>query len=293
MKGWLKALLFFFAWLLAQIIFTSPLMLALGIDGKSINSVDAPNSALILLIAATLQLVGTGIAVYLFLKHIDKAPFKVLGLSWKGNGQNLAWGLLLGAGLISVGTLALMAAGMVTLNFSQFSLLSIFISIILFAIVAVNEEVMARGYLLRVLMESANKYWALIISALIFAFLHGMNPNISWVALLNLFLAGVLLGIYYIHYKNLWFSIGIHFTWNFFQGPIWGSNVSGTTTESLFSQQLSGNDLITGGAFGFEGSLMCSVLTILSIVAVEVWARRNKPSCESLPLEDIEQPELA
>jgi hypothetical protein len=105
-----------------------------------------------------------------------------------------------------------------------------------------------------------------------------MNPNFSWVAMANLFLAGYLLGVYYIHYKNLWFSIGMHFTWNFVQGPIWGSNVSGTSSEAVFTQQLSGNELINGGAFGFEASLVCAILMIVAIVGVELWARRASSS---------------
>ena len=285
MKGWIKALLFFLAWLFAQIIITSPLMMALGRDGETINSLSATNRATIQLITGILQLVATGFVINLFLKFIDKAHYSVLGFSIKGKEKHLFAGLLLGAGLISIGTLALMAAGMITLNISNPNLMGFFASLILFAIVAVNEEVMARGYLLRVLMESGNKYWALVFSALIFAFLHGLNPNISWIAVLNLFLAGCLLGVYYIHYKNLWFSIGIHFTWNFFQGPIWGSNVSGTTNESLFSQQLSGNELITGGAFGFEASLMCTVLVIFAIAGVELWTRKNGSLSQNSQLE--------
>ncbi|SDC03851.1 CPBP family intramembrane glutamic endopeptidase [Williamwhitmania taraxaci] len=276
MKGWLKALLFFFTWLLAQIAITSPIMLVLGTTGETINNVSTQDRAIIQLITGILQLLGSAVVIYLFLKYIDKAPFKTLGFSSKGKARHLIAGLLLGTGLISIGILVLMAAGMITLTVTNPNLVWIFASMILFVIVAVNEEAMTRGYLLRVLMESGNKYWALIISALIFALLHGLNPNISLTALINLFLAGVLLGVYYIHYKNLWFSIGLHFTWNFFQGPIWGSNVSGTTGESLFSQQLSGNELITGGAFGFEASLMCTILVVLAIIAVDLWARRSQ-----------------
>ena len=277
MKGWLKAILFFIAWILTQVIITSPLIIALGTDGESLNKISAPDRTTIQILTAILQLIGTGFIVYIFLKYIDKTPFKNLGLSLQGKGKHLGLGLLLGIGLISVGMLALTMAGMITLSYSNPNTLALATSSILFAIVAVNEEIMARGYLLRVLMESCNKYWALIISAVVFAILHGLNPNVSWVALLNLFLAGCLLGVYYIHYNNLWFSIGLHFTWNYFQGPIWGSNVCGTTTESLFTQQLSGNDLITGGAFGFEASLMCSALIIISIIMVEVWAKKANP----------------
>ena len=67
MKGWLKALLFFFAWLFAQIIITTPLMAVLGSDGETINNISAPNRATIQLITGILQLLGTGFVIYLFL----------------------------------------------------------------------------------------------------------------------------------------------------------------------------------------------------------------------------------
>lgn len=274
MKGWLKALLFILAWLLALVIVTTPFALAFGINGDGFGTGTNQSRTFLLLLASLLQLAATFLVIYLFLKFIEKAPVSSLGFSIKGKSKHLLYGMLLGAGLISVGILSLTAFGLIKLNLGSLNIFAITTSLVLFAIVAVNEEVMARGYLLRVIMESCGKYYALAISALIFALLHGMNPNLSWIAMLNLFLAGCLLGLYYIHFKNLWFSIGLHFTWNYFQGPIWGSNVSGTANESLFTQQLSGNEIITGGAFGFEASLVCTVLILFALVAVELWARR-------------------
>lgn len=274
MKGWLKALLFFLAWILTQAIIMTPIALIFGMNGEGFGEVTGQSRTLLLLLTSLLQLGATGLVIYIFLKFIEKVPFSSLGFSIKGKSKHLLFGMLLGAGLISIGILSLTAFGLVKLDLGPLNIFAITTSIVLFAIVAVNEEVMARGYLLRVLMESSGKYWALAISAIIFALLHGMNPNLSWIAMLNLFLAGCLLGLYYIHYKNLWFSIGLHFTWNYFQGPIWGSNVSGTTSESLFSQQLSGNEMITGGAFGFEASLVCTVFMMVALVAVELWARK-------------------
>lgn len=278
MKGWQKAILFFFAWMFAEVIITLPLMLATGMDGENIGNITGPNRTNILLLTSILQFVATLLIVFIFIRFIEKKPLSILGLLLKGKTVHLIIGMLLGIGLISFGTLILMAFGMVTLNLGNPTIISLFTSLVLFAIVAFNEEIMARGYLLRVIMESSGKYWALAISSLIFALLHAMNPNFSWIAMANLFLAGVLLGVYYIHYKNLWFSIGMHFTWNFVQGPIWGSNVSGTSSEAVFTQQLSGNELLTGGAFGFEASLVCSLLMIIAIVGVELWARRASSS---------------
>ena len=104
--------------------------------------------------------------------------------------------------------------------------------------------------------------------------MHIGNPNMSAIPLFNLFLAGLFLGIYCIHRKNLWFPIGAHFTWNYFQGPVLGFEVSGNVVDSIFIQSLAGSDLITGGQFGFEGSIILTTFMIIGIIYLD---RRFSP----------------
>jgi membrane protease YdiL (CAAX protease family) len=216
-----------------------------------------------------------GIAA-IFIKYIDKTKFVDLGFRLRKRWSHLAFGLLGGFVFISLVSGILILLGAITIQDVHFIPVSQLLWIVLFAMVAVNEETFARGYLLRALMESTGKYWALLISAIVFAGLHGLNPNMSWIAMINLLIAGILLGVYYIHFKNLWFSIGIHLTWNYFQGPVWGYHVSGTTTSGIFTLQESGSTLINGGEFGFEGSLVCTIMMLVAIVAIDLWARREK-----------------
>ena len=98
--------------------------------------------------------------------------------------------------------------------------------------------------------------------------MHLGNANISTVGFINIILAGILLGIYYIHKQNLWFPIGIHFTWNLFQGPVLGFEVSGYETVSVINQTVQGNELLTGGEFGFEASLLATVLMVVAIIVI-------------------------
>nr|WP_321412929.1 CPBP family intramembrane glutamic endopeptidase [uncultured Allomuricauda sp.] len=88
------------------------------------------------------------------------------------------------------------------------------------------------GVILRNFMESMNKYVALLVSALLFALMHAANPKLSLIGNINLFLAGVVLGLPYIYTKNLMFPIAFHFSWNFFQS-LFGFNVSGLDSYSL------------------------------------------------------------
>jgi hypothetical protein len=106
----------------------------------------------------------------------------------------------------------------------------------------------------------------------LFALLHLMNPNVAFLPMLNLVLGGLLLGASYLYTRNLWFPVSLHFFWNWIQGPVLGYEVSGNRfCETLFSLRLPANNLINGGAFGFEGSLVCTVLATLFTLFIIWW----------------------
>ncbi|MEJ2055879.1 MAG: CPBP family intramembrane metalloprotease [Calditrichaceae bacterium] len=105
--------------------------------------------------------------------------------------------------------------------------------------------------------------------------MHLFNPSVSLISTINIFLAGILLGIYFIHKGNLWFPIGMHFTWNFFQGPVFGFEVSGMRTYDIINHDIAGHKLITGGEFGYEGSLIATVAMIVLIVVIHLKHRER------------------
>ena len=75
---------------------------------------------------------------------------------------------------------------------------------------------------------------------------------------------------------DLWFPIGIHWAWNFTQGNVSGFAVSGgDTEESILTATLSGPDIITGGSFGPEASIVALTLgTILSAFYLrKIWKK--------------------
>ncbi len=207
--------------------------------------------------------------VSLFREQLDKRSVYSLGWEMKGREKDFVLGLLLGFLLMAVGFVVLCLLGFLTVSKIQFQPLLMLFYVFLCVLVSVNEELMIRGYLLNNLMGISNKYTALIISSLIFAFMHAMSPNLTAIGFLNIVLAGVLLGIYYIHQVNLWFPLALHFSWNFFQGPIFGFEVSGIALDGLITQELTkANDWLTGGNFGFEGSILVTIMMILSIVVI-------------------------
>jgi membrane protease YdiL (CAAX protease family) len=184
--------------------------------------------------------------------------------------RDLAAGILWGIVLISTVFLVIYAAGGVTITGVQFPWDKLATLTIVMFLVGINEELYVRGYLLTNLMESTNKYVALLITSLIFSASHLFNPNWTLIGLANIILAGLLLGIYFVHQRNLWFPIGMHFSWNLFQGPIYGAEVSGVATPSVLQTEISGSELLTGGEFGFEASLVATAAIVVSIILVHL-----------------------
>ena len=103
--------------------------------------------------------------------------------------------------------------------------------------------------------------------------MHGFNPNIDLFGFLDLFLAGILLGVSYIFTKNLWFPITLHFSWNFFQSLL-GFNVSGQDSYSLIEFKITEKNILNGGDFGFEGSIF-SIIAQLIFISI-IWYYYNK-----------------
>lgn len=111
--------------------------------------------------------------------------------------------------------------------------------------------------------------------------MHIANPNYSFFSAFELFLSGIFLGISYIHMKNLIFPIALHFSWNFFQGTIFGFNVSGQNGYSLIKQKRSENNIWNGGEFGFEGSVISMALQIICIIILYLYFSNKTKGTES------------
>ncbi|HUQ65493.1 MAG TPA: CPBP family intramembrane glutamic endopeptidase, partial [Flavitalea sp.] len=124
-----------------------------------------------------------------------------------------------------------------------------------------------RGYILKNLMKSFNKWIALLISAVLFTMVHYSNTGIPAIGLFNTFIGGLVLGIAYIITRSLWLPIFFHLSWNFIQGPILGFRVSGLKFESIMSVEASGSTLLSGGDYGFEGSVICTIMLLVALTA--------------------------
>ena len=143
---------------------------------------------------------------------------------------------------------------------------------------AVAEEMIYRAILFRWIEEFAGSWAALILSSVLFGLSHIDNPNADLVSMVGIMLeGGILLGAAYMLTRRLWFSMGIHASWNLTQGEIFDIPVSGNDAHGLVEAKLSGPILLTGGGFGLEASLISIVIGTAAGLAI-VWlaVRRGK-----------------
>jgi phosphoglycolate phosphatase len=119
---------------------------------------------------------------------------------------------------------------------------------------------------------------ATLVSSLFFGMLHSINPNASPLGVLNICLAGFLLSAGYLYTGQLALPIGLHISWNFFLGSVFGFPVSGTLWQSgaVIRILQDGPERWTGGAFGPEGGLLGSLTILLGIGVIWFWKGRGK-----------------
>ncbi len=273
-RGWQRILLIIIPYIFIVGIFQYIGALIVKVDIAAIDSHKTSEQHMIM---SFLSLLGTVLVIWLFMKHVDKERFVKVGFETKNRLNEFLVGIGIGAFIMAAGYLLLLVLGEINFERVIFDFKEIIISIFMFIIVAVMEELLMRGYILKNLMISFNKYVALIVSSVLFSLMHGFNPNIDLFSLTNIFLAGILLGISYIHTKNLWFPIALHLSWNLFQ-TILGFNVSGQKTYSLIEFGITENNLLNGGKFGFEGSILSVIAMLITIIGIEIYYRRQKLS---------------
>lgn len=202
--------------------------------------------------------------------RLENKTFADLGLTLRGYVPDLWRGAWIASILLVVGFLLSLAMGAVEITDFQINLSSILASWFFFLLVALFEEIVVRGYVLgRLLNAGMNRFLALFLSSALFSALHLANPHVALLPLLNLWLAGVLLGGSYIYTRNLWLPISLHLFWNWIQGPLLGYSVSGQEiVVPTLTLRLSDNTLINGGEFGFEGSVLCTVLLAMAGILI-------------------------
>jgi len=249
-----------------------PVLATIPVSGERLSA-GLIAQGLLLLMAALL-------AGWAMLAWVDGSPPGELGFALRRRVPlELAAGLAIGAGVLALPVLLLALGGAyryVPQAGSIAGWLAVSgVSLAAFAIPAAAEEALFRGYLFRTLVEGAGAVMAIAVTSLLFTLVHGSNPNVTPFGLVNIFLAGVLLGVAVLRTATLWFATAVHLGWNWaMAGPL-DLPVSGIGGYDvpLYDVAGSGPAWLTGGAFGPEGGLIGTVAVMLGIAAVG-WVTR-------------------
>ncbi len=238
--------------------------------GKSISAVlklwlpnpaEAPFTSLahaVLWVVADLGMAAAGLLV---LRFVDRRPPALLGLSLdRGWLRELAFGLGGGFAATSALVAAMLGVGAISLApapEAAASLLRLPQYLLVFALAAAAEELLFRGYPLQVLAEGSRPWLAGTVLCLLFTAAHTGNPDVTAAGIANVLLAAAVLTVLYLQTRRLWLPIGFHLSWNLAQSWLWGFDVSGIEIpDRVVVVTQHGHELLTGGGFGLEGSLL-------------------------------------
>jgi len=264
---------------------------------RLLTGLDAPESGWDLVVFAGAFL-GLSVAVVGLAWVVDRRYTRDLGVAPSGRWyRDCAAGLAVGGAMatavvaVLLATRAASVAGTVTGRQAQLTVTGVgpLVGAGLWALfytgAATLEEVAVRGYLLVNAAEGVSGWlgrrrgllFGVAVTAGLFGVLHASNPGGTVLGLLNITLAGFLLGGTYVLTGRLALAVGIHAAWNFTVGAVYGLPVSGLKTSSaLFAVEPDGSRALTGGPFGPEGGVVMLAALAVGAGLVVLWVRRSE-----------------
>ncbi len=289
-----RSLLFVVAFQIITAAAATPVVLFLWITRGVINLTGEALLVVNALAAPLLVLVTR-----LFVHYLDRRSLASLGARWPAGGKRAAlrqalvltpvvlgllglWWLLLDALPVSEIQAAGWSDGMRAAGWKG----PLFLVLLAagFLVQGSVEEWVVRGYVYHALKERWRWWAAALTSSLLFAGLHAINPDFSWVGMINTFLAGLIFALLVERSGSLWGACVAHGAWNFALASLFSLPVSGIRVFHLLDVRVEGPELLTGGGFGAEGSLL---LTVLALPLVPLlWPRRRPAPADTASTEE-------
>ena len=262
------SLIFMYGGSLMGSLATVPLFLALRNIPLFFNNKD-----LLSLLITLFSFAFISLLVFFRVKVIEKRSFSSIGFNKNNWLKKYSLGFLIGLAMMSIIVLILFPFGYITVEKNPIqpvgisAIASVLVILFGWIIQGATEEIVTRGWLLNVLSTKYNIGVGLLISSTLFGLMHLTNPNVNYIAVINIILVGLFYGLYVIKTNDLWAVCGMHSAWNFAQGNIFGFKVSGldVSVGSLIDLNLVGSDFVTGGIFGPEAGITATFILLASI----------------------------
>lgn len=227
-------------------------------------------------IYSLIVLFGTIILVIaLWMKLYEGRSFSTLGFTINGAPKKYLTGFILGS-FMNTAVIAIIALfGGIEISAESTAVIGInaigFVIVFLvgFVVQGASEEILSRGWMFQVI---GARYWpwlGMLISTFYFTLLHLGNNGVNIPSIINLILVSIFLCLYVMNDGTLWSSCAWHSAWNWTMGNIYGLSVSGSGEKtSIFDLNTVGHELIGGGSFGPEGSLVTSFVIFIGIIVL-------------------------
>jgi len=265
-SGW-RLLIFGATFIVLTLLLTNTLRVIVFLTGPHLPS-DA--TAIIAEFIFRAGLLGAALgAGYFCARLLEGLPWRSLGLTLhSGWLRDLIFGFAIGFASLVVAVA--IASRSFTFSLGDNGWLPIVRSGIgsaaLLFVAALAEEAMFRGYGLQTLTRAKLAWLGVLLTSVPFALVHLSNPNVvPGVTFANTALAGIWLAAAYLRTRSLWLALGVHWSWNWALGWFFGLPISGIhlVSNPLLEVQDSGPKWLTGGSYGIEGGVACTIALIL------------------------------
>ncbi len=269
-KNWITPILWgLFDFFIIQVLFLVPIYITF-----EFFEYNPKIETIVLLFGFMYPLLG----IFVINRYVNKRSIEALGFHKSKWLSKYGVGILIGTLLIALtcGGAFILGALKLELN-TEADFLFLFVLMIGFMIQGMTEEVICRGYIQNGIRVRFGLVATMIVQAAFFAGMHMLNSSISLLAIFNLFLYGVFIGMVFYYTDSIWIVGGIHSVWNFLLGPILGIEVSGQVVKgTIFKATAIGSELLNGGKFGIEASILTTVFLCIGILIVYFLMKRDE-----------------
>jgi membrane protease YdiL (CAAX protease family) len=271
------------------VCFSVPLGVAYAFGDLSGNKMDLSS---LMLLSTAASAPSFLLATWIARRFLDKRSFVSLGLRLDRQAMvDLGAGLLISGTQMALVFLAELALGWIRLEGSSMQDGAVIKAIgglagwlMAYIVVGLYEEITFRGYYLQNLSTGISPAWGILVSSAVFGLFHMWNPGAGLMSTFGIILAGLYLAMACARSRRLWLPIGLHIGWNYFQGPVFGFPVSGTSSFRLLRQTPTGPVPFTGGSFGPEAGLIVVPAILLGMLLVFLLTKgRQEPAQQSSP----------
>ncbi len=226
------------------------------------------------MIPALFSTVLTTIVSIIYCRFFEERPVRSMGARKNGFLAHYLSGLLVGGALMSAIVLIANSSGAISLKLCENINYKVIVLFFLgFVVQGMSEEFLFRGFLLNSIGGAGyHTMLAVMITSVGHAFSHGLNNGFGFFTFFNLIIINLFFTLYMILFDNIWGVCALHSVWNFTQGNIFGISVSGNEEMDsvMRATAISGNDIITGGKFGIEGSIFTTAAVTVCIIVISI-----------------------